>query len=65
MAAEENKPVRVGFFGEGNQPRHLRVVDEDDIGAALFSRSQRTVRREPISLSVPIDPICESLRLAF
>src|SRR5271170_1796769 len=49
------------FFDQGNETRHLRVIDNDDIGSAS---SKRASLRKPISSSVISNPMIH-LILAF
>jgi hypothetical protein len=61
VRAIDNGDLRTSFADERDEARHLRIIDEDDIGTSC---SKWATFGEPITLSVVLDPLGELLLLS-
>lgn len=61
MTAEDHRAIRSHIFGDGDQRCHLRVVDDDDMGASFGRWLERSFTGEPVAFCVLVDPIGDLL----
>lgn len=57
MTAEDNRTIRSRSFGDWDQWCHLRVIDDDDMGAPLGWWLEGSFAGEPVALCVFRDPV--------
>ncbi|KAL2293489.1 hypothetical protein FJTKL_05381 [Diaporthe vaccinii] len=54
MRSVQDRAVRGPLLDQGNQPRHLRVIDHNDISSALLRPAEGAAIREPITFSINV-----------
>ena len=57
MAAENNWSIRSHLLGDRDQRCHLRIVDDDDMGASFGGWLQGSFAGEPVAFCVFEDPV--------
>lgn len=57
VTAENNRAIRSHLLGDRDQWCHLRIVDDDDIGASFGGWLQGSFAGEPVAFCVFEDPV--------
>lgn len=60
---ENDWNIRTESLDDGNQPRHLMVVNDDNISSSL--RRERAPGKQPLRLGIALDPVVAELALLF
>lgn len=65
MATEDDRTGWIPFFGNLDKTRHLRIVDDDNVGATLVASREGPAILCPVSFSLVFDPLVELFNIAF